>query len=394
MAAAAVLAVVCAITINRGFADQIARDIFFSLTLAGCTIVFLSVRPWLEFPQAVVAGLVLDGLQMLVLKTPLKLLPLFALLGLGSLTLLAMKAWFSHQDRQLLRDAAVPPLLFILLGFVGSGPLEMTARLHPTTQDLFLYSFDQSLGVQPSFKVGQIVLSSWLLTRAVVGMYYALPLVIMFTYARQLVRNRSLAMSAFLAFVIAGPLGVVFYNLVPGGGPRNLFGPRYPFDPLTVEQFRLLPIQALTIGGPRNAFPSLHLGWALLACWYAEGLSRWTRLAFFFFFIATVISTLGLGEHFFIDLIAAFPFALIVHAACLPNVPFSDPRRVIPLVSGLGMMVGWMALLRWGLSLVWINPAVPWLLAAMTVAVTVFLQQRMRPLLSGSGANARAAEKA
>ena len=327
----------------------------------------------------------------------LKLLPAFAFLGLGSLTLLVMRMGLSHQDRQLLRDATVPPLLFILMGFVGSGPLQMTARLHPATQDLFLYSFDQSLGVQLSFKVGQIVLSSRLLTRAVVGLYYMLPLVIMFTYARQLIRDRSLAMAAFLAFVIAGPLGVVFYNLVPGGGPRNLFGPRYPFDPLTVEQLRQLPIQALAIGGPRNAFPSLHLGWALLSCWYAEGLSRWTKLAFVFFFVATVISTLGLGEHFFVDLIAAFPFALIIHAACLPNVPFSAAplgsaraRRVIALVSGLGMMVVWMALLRWGLSLVWINPAVPWLLSAATVAVTVFLQRRMRPLLSGSPVDARA----
>ncbi len=385
-----VLAVVCAISINHGFADQIGRDIFFSLTLAGCTIVFLSVRPWRELPQAVAAGLVLDGLQMLVLKTPLKLLPAFAFLGLGSLTLLVTRMWLSHQDRQLLRDATVPPLLFILMGFVGSGPLQMTARLHPATQDLFLYSFDQSLGVQLSFKVGQIVLSSRLLTRAVVGMYYMLPLVIMLTYARQLIRNRSLAMAAFLAFVIAGPLGVVFYNLVPGGGPRNLFGPKYPFDPLTVEQLRQLPIQALAIGGPRNAFPSLHLGWALLSCWYAEGLSRWTKLAFVFFFVATVISTLGLGEHFFVDLIAAFPFALIIHAACLPNVPFSDARRVIALVSGLGMMVAWIALLRFGLSLVWINPAVPWLLSATTVALTVFLQRRMRPLLSGSPVDARA----
>lgn len=389
---AAVLTVVCGVTISRGFADQIARDIFFSLTLASCTIVFLSVRPWREFPQAVVAGMLFDSLQMLALKTPVRLLPAFAFLGLGGLTVLAVKIWFSREDRQLLRDATLPPLLFILLGFVGSGPLQMTARLHPATQDLFLYSFDQSLGLQLSFKVGQIVLSSRLLTHVVVGLYYALPLVIMFTYARQLVRNRSLAMAAFLAFVIAGPLGVIFYNLVPGGGPRNMFGPKYPFDPLTVEQLRHLPIQALAIGGPRNAFPSLHLGWALLACWYAEGLSRWTKRAFLFFFAATVISTLGLGEHFFVDLVGAFPFALIIHAACLPNVRFSDARRVVALVAGVGMMGGWMVLLRWGLSIVWISPILPWLLVAVTVALTVSLQRWMRPLLSNSVGRARVAE--
>ena len=389
LAVAAVLTVVCAVTLSRGFADQIARDIFFSLTLAGCAIVFLSVRPWREFAQALTAGLFLVALQVLVLKTPLKVLPALALIGLGSLALLAIRIWFSDKDRQLLRDATLPPLLFILLGFVGSGPLQLTARLQPKTWDLFLYSFDQSLGVQLSFKVGQIVLSSRLLTRAVLGMYYVLPFFIMYTYARQLVRNRSLAMAAFLAFVIAGPLGVVFYNIVPGGGPGNLFGSNYPFHPLTVEQLRQLPIQPLTIGGPRNAFPSLHLGWALLACWYAQGLSRWSKLAFFFFFVGTVISTLGLGEHYFIDLITAFPFALMIHAACVPNSSISDARRVVPLLAGTAMMVSWIVLLRWGLALVWINPLVPWLLSAATIAVTVVLQLPLRPLLAGSPGSAR-----
>ncbi len=229
LALAIVVAVVLALTVSRGFADQIARDIFFSLTLAGCTIVFLSVRPWREFPQAVGAGAVLAGLQMVVLKTPFRVLSVFAYLGLGSLLLLAIRRiWSRSEDRQLLQDATLPPLLFLILGYFGSGPLAMTARLHPTTLDTFLYSFEQSLGVQLSFKLGQVMLSSRLLTRVVLGAYYVLPLVIMFTYARQLVRNRNLAMIAFLAFVIAGPLGVVFYNPIPAGGPGNLFGSKLP----------------------------------------------------------------------------------------------------------------------------------------------------------------------
>jgi hypothetical protein len=185
-------------------------------------------------------------------------------------------------------------------------------------------------------------------------------------------------MAAFLAFVIAGPLGVVFYNLVPAGGPLNLFGSKYPYDPLTVEQLRHLPIQALTIGGPRNAFPSLHLGWALLTWWYSEGLSRWERVACFSFLVGTVIATLGLGEHYFVDLVTAFPLA--IQAACTPNVPISNARRVIPLIAGVAMMLGWMLLLRWGLSLFWINPIIPWSMTAFTIWLTLSLQARLRPL--------------
>jgi len=383
LALAIVLAVVCAVTLNRGLARQIADDIFFSLTLAGCTIVFLSVRRWREFPQAMGVGVALAGLQVFLLKTPPRILPAFALLGLGSLLLLAVRRIRGGgADGQLLQDATLPPLLFILLSYFGSGPLEMTSRFHPKTLDLFLYSFDQSLGVQLSFKLGQIVLPSRLLTRALLGLYYVLPLVIMFTYARQLIRNRNLAMTAFLAFVIAGPLGVVFYNLLPACGPGYLFGTKFPFDPLTTEQLRHLPLEALAIAGPRNAFPSLHLAWALLIWWYSEGLSRWTKIALMVFLLGTIGATLGLGEHYFIDLVTAFPFALMIQAACALNVPIANARRLVPLVTGLIQLLGWTALLRWGLPVVWINPAIPWLLVAGTISATIILQARLRPLLS------------
>lgn len=372
----------CALALNRGFYEQIADNIFFSLTLAGCTIIFLSVRPLREFPQVVGAAVVLAGMQLAVLRVPLKALPAGALLGLSSLLLLTVRrVGSSGQQRQLLHDSLVPPLLFLLLGYFGSGPLALTFRLHPKTLDLFLYSFDQSLGVQLSFKVGQVVLSSRLLTHTMLGVYYLLPLVIMFTYARLLVRDRTLAMMAFLAFVIAGPVGVVFYNLIPGCGPGCLMGGKYPFEMFSTAQLRQMPLQPLTEGGARNAFPSLHLGWALLALWYSECLTRRTRVAMAIFFMGTVFATLGIGEHYFVDLVAAFPFALMIYAACALNVPISSPRRIVALAAGLAMMAGWVVLLRWGLPVMWINPVLPWALVAGTIFLTLFFLARLQPLL-------------
>jgi hypothetical protein len=372
----------CALALNRGFYEQIADNIFFSLTLAGCTIIFLSVRPLREFPQVVGAAVVLAGMQLAVLRVPLKALPAGALLGLSSLLLLTVRrVGSSGQQRQLLHDSLVPPLLFLLLGYFGSGPLALTFRLHPKTLDLFLYSFDQSLGVQLSFKVGQVVLSSRLLTHTMLGVYYLLPLVIMFTYARLLVRDRTLAMMAFLAFVIAGPVGVVFYNLIPGCGPGCLMGGKYPFEMFSPAQLRQMPLQPLTEGGARNAFPSLHLGWALLALWYSECLTRRTRVAMAIFFMGTVFATLGIGEHYFVDLVAAFPFALMIYAACALNVPISSPRRIVALAAGLAMMAGWVVLLRWGLPVMWINPVLPWALVAGTIFLTLFFLARLQPLL-------------
>ena len=69
----------------------------------------------------------------------------------------------------------ISPLLLVLLGYVASGPLALTGRLHPRTLDLFLYRFDQSFGAQLSFKIGQAVLWSSSLTRVAVDVYCALP---------------------------------------------------------------------------------------------------------------------------------------------------------------------------------------------------------------------------
>jgi hypothetical protein len=203
----------------------------------------------------------------------------------------------------------------------------------------------------------------------------------MFTYARLLVRDRTLAMIAFLAFVVAGPVGVVFYNAVPGCGPGCLMGGKYPFEMLPIQQVRQLPLQPLLEGGARNAFPSLHLGWALLTLWYSERLSLGARLTMAIFFIGTVFATLGLGEHYFVDLVAAFPFALMIQAACAMNVPLANARRMVPLLAGFGLMLGWVILLRWGLALAWMNPVIPWLLVTGTVSLTLVLQARLRGAL-------------
>jgi hypothetical protein len=119
----------------------------------------------------------------------------------------------------------------------------------------------------------------------------------------------------------------------------------------------------------------LHLAWALLVWWYSEGLSRWTRFVFLVFLVGTVISTLALGEHYFVDLVTAFPFALMIRAVCAS----ANRQRSVAIATGALLILGWMILLRWGLALVWLNPVIPWLLVAGTIFWTLALQSRLRP---------------
>jgi PAP2 superfamily len=373
-----VILFVIGLGLNRSFYNLTAIDMFFSITLASTVIVFLRVRPVGELIQLLFVTALLILLQAAVLKAPLRITPALALLGTGSLALLASRRiWCIEKECERLHYAFLPPLLFILLGYAGSAPLAITGSMHPKTLDLFLYNFDASLGVQLSFKVGQVVLRSRWLTQVALLFYFALPVPVMLVYANQLVSRGRAAMSVFLGFFIAGPVAIIFYNLLPACGPIYLFGSRFPFDPLSGQQLKEMLVQPTLISGARNAFPSLHLAWALLALWYAEGLSYWTKSFLVLFLMGTVLATLGLGEHYFIDLVAAFPFVLMIHAGCALHIPWLDRRRRIALLSGALLIVGWIALLRFGLRVVWVSHLVPWTLIGCTIVSCMALERRL-----------------
>lgn len=88
------------------------------------------------------------------------------------------------------------------------------------------------------------------------------------------------------ACVLAAMAAPVFYFLFPAMGPK-------------------------WIGHEcaRNCIPSLHFSWALLLLIYC---APRLRPIFWAFAILTALATMGLGEHYAIDLMAAVPFTLAV----------------------------------------------------------------------------------
>ena len=87
--------------------------------------------------------------------------------------------------------------------------------------------------------------------------------------------------------------------------------------------------------------PSLHVAWALLVYWlWRSSRWRWIVLAYL---LLTMLATLGGGEHYLVDVVAAFPFALAVWALC--GTPWL-PERALTLVSGLLGLLLWIAAIR------------------------------------------------
>ncbi len=375
----ALLAIVLRLALSADFYSSSMVDVFMAMALSGAVITLMVVQPsWLNFGGVVACGLVLAAVDYRVMGFQPRLMAWFSFAGLGALIVLGSRTiWARPQDRKLLLYAFLPALLFVASEYMASTLLDFTEALHPKTFDLFLYSADCSLWVQFSFLMGQAyALSPWFRFAGLL-FYIALPLPMALVYAAQLRVRSSRAFPVMLAFLVTGPIGVLYYNLVPATGPVHVFGQNFPWHPLLLSQAKNLLLETIAIKGARNAIPSLHMTWVLLIWWNSKGLARWIRGVALAFVIFTVMATLGTGEHYFVDLVVAFPFALMIQALCLYRLPFKNGPRRTAFLFGTFASLSWMALISFAPKFLWISPVIPWTLVIATIAISSWMVGRL-----------------
>jgi len=361
------------------FYNEALVSAFFGLALASVIIIHLRVRPSWQDALLVFGGMFLfaavDFLQ-LQFKPAIMAWPSFA--GLSSLLVLGLRTvWSKDSERKLLLLGFVPSLLFVTSEYYADSLLHWTSAIHPKVFDLYLFSFDSSLHVQIPFLVGQAFSLYPNLRAAGLLFYIGLPIPIALIYAGRVLHMREKAIPSFVAFLATGPVGVIFYNVLPALGPAHLFGKAFPWHALTVEQSSRLFVEPIALSGAPNAIPSLHMAWVLLVWWYSRGLSWWERSVAFAFVFFTVLATMGTGEHYFIDLVVAFPFAMLVEALCAFELPFKERRRLTALAVGLFVTLGWLLALRYCVHFFWRSPALPWIFCAATVAVSMVFENKL-----------------
>lgn len=376
----ALLACVAALSLSAGFYKSSIVDVFMALSLGAALVTLAVVQPsWINFAAVTFCALILAAFDYRVMGFPFRTMAPFAFAGLGSLAVLGTRTiWARGAERILLVYAFVPSVVFVASEYFSPALMTYTEALHPKTFDLYLYSFDCSLRVQFSFLAGQaFARHAWL---AFTGLlfYIALPLPLALVYAANLRRRGRAALHVMLAFLITGPLGVVFYNLLSATGPIHLFGANFPWHPLTTAQAMNLILETVPVKGARNAIPSLHMAWVLLIWWNSWGLSRWVRAIALAFLVFTVLATLGIGEHYFVDLVVAFPFALMVQAMCLYALPFQSSYRRPALLFGIFASLAWMAALSFATQWFWISPIIPWALVIATISTSSWFVHRLQ----------------
>lgn len=373
--------VILALSFNRDFYNDAMASPFLSLALAGSLIVLAMIRrSWLDLILVLAGGLFLAVIDLRVLDFYPVFMAGFSFVGMSALAVLGTHTiWAEGDERKLLLYGFLPSLLFVGSEYMASTLLDITEKLHPKTFDLFLYSFDCSLRVQFTFLMGQLFWS-WPWVRFVcLVIYIALPLPLALVYAAQLRRKRENALAVMLAFLLTGPLGVLFYNMLPACGPVHVFTSVFPWHPPSIVDVMHMHVVPVLIPGARNAIPSLHMAWVLLVWWNSKGLARWVRAIALLFVVLTVMATLGTGEHYFIDLVVAFPFSLMVQALCSYAQPFRSGARRNSFLFGTFVTLIWLALLSFSTTIFWSSPVVPWTMIGLTVAPSIFLWNRLVP---------------
>src|SRR5579859_2044531 len=349
---------------------------FFAIALVSVCIFHFSVRrELLDFLGVLGTAAILAYIDFGFLHYPVRNVAWLSFLGLGSFLMLALRlAWEPQTNRKLLALSLIPSLLFLSSDWVASDLLAYTEKMHPRVFDLYLYAFDASLRIQFPFVIGQWFQKLPAFRNFSSAFYIGLPVVIAVVYTGLLLRNTRRSLSAMTAFLITGPVGILFYNLLPAMGPIYIFQDGFPWQHFTLAQVHKLLVEPLPMAGPRNAIPSLPMAWVLLAWWFARGLPFWRRILAALFIIFTFFSTLGLGEHYFVDLVAAVPFSLLIKSLCSFEVPFTSRARLQGIFAGLSLLLAWFALLRFAPKAFLVSPLPPWGLVVITVAICLYLE--------------------
>jgi hypothetical protein len=362
------------------FYNEALVSAFFGLALASVILIHLRIRPsWLDALLVLAGTFLFAAVDFRLIHFKPAIMAWFSFAGLSSLLVLGFRTvWASGSDRKLLLLGFVPSLFFVTSEYYADSLLHWTSTVHPKVFDLYLFSFDSSLYVQLPFLVGQ-AFSMWPALR-IAGLifYIGLPIPIALIYAGRVLRMREKAIPSFVAFLATGPVGVIFYNMLPALGPAHVFGNGFPWHPLPSSQTARLLVEPIALSGAPNAIPSLHMAWVLLVWWYSRGLSWWERGVAFAFLFFTVLATIGTGEHYFVDLVVAFPFAVLMEALCAFSLPWMDRRRAAALAFGLCGTVAWLAALRFAVHVFWISPVLPWAACAVTIAASLVCESQLQ----------------
>jgi hypothetical protein len=205
---------------------------------------------------------------------------------------------------------------------IAQGLANSLSCLRLLKYDEFVYNFDALLG-QPSFVLGRLVEHHTLLMIIVSVSYGLLPMAILGTFAAYLWgRSQAESLVVLRTFILNLLASVPLYLLFPVCGPKAAFA-HFPNQ----APFHLTP-HLLRLAATPNGVPSVHTSSALLIFWFLRRW-RWGACTGFIFLALTVLATLGSGQHYLFDLLAAVPYAVLIFQVGKLKWPWTHAMAVL-----------------------------------------------------------------
>jgi spermidine synthase len=243
--------------------------------------------------------------------------------------------------------------------------LKITAVLHPQTLDARALLVDHQFGFDATVLVAGTVSGDPVLHAVVFELYQKLPLIFPLLYGLQLLSGRPQLINFFWVWVVLTLVSLVGYHLFPITGPQFWMGADFFDRPLPKPS-----VEAVLVGlAPRNGMPSMHFGWALAVWAMSRQLGhRWAEWFFGLYAAAMVVATLGLGEHYLVDIVVAVPVVSAVLALCSWDSAWAWRERRWLVAAGFGLYGAWIIGMRAGIAFMTAHAWPVWSLTILSIA--------------------------
>jgi len=214
---------------------------------------------------------------------------------IGTVALFLSVVWMLRDEKDKTRPMLVFALtLNLFFGFLLTVFMSREGGLLPWKFDYVLACIDDSLGLTAATIARP--LQGFLRIPLIVIYQLMVPMMICWFFVTRIRNPRGSVVLAYVGELIAGPL---LYAIFPACGPAYAFKEQW----LHAPQVQAVAIKLI---GMPNAFPSLHIGTAMVFVLFAPG-KLW-RAVSMAFLAATAMATLSTGEHYVIDLVAGLVF--------------------------------------------------------------------------------------
>jgi hypothetical protein len=291
-----------------------------------------------------------------------------AFVGIGGLFAMCVRA-ICRRDRDLALETLARSLIFVVLGIALGTMLSAASEMRPLKYDLFLYRIDVRFGAAISFAMGRLFGEWPPIGRFEIVVYDSLPLAFAILYVAHLRRAKQGPVDILTLMWLNAIVGYGLYFIYPAAGPLYAFGAAFPGAPPAPEA---LAAQLVRLNAFPNAMPSLHMAGVVLIWWNARHWRLGGGVACVFMLL-TAVSAVGFGEHYFLDLLIAFPYALAIQALSTKSA-----RRFQALALGTVMTASWfLALLYAPRELAAAPVWLMWALATVTVAIPLIAQAKL-----------------